>query len=274
MSWKIKVLNYGWLKSPKSVFTPGVDTDVMMQAPYLGFLLQKNGQNVLVDTGINEKYIVNGRTRWGNCPAEGGTTYVLRALEQENLTPEDIDMVLYTHLHNDHTGACACFPHAETIFQKAEWENLLNPLPSQLYRNDYDQSVIDIFKKMENVVMVDGDVELGNGLKLYLTPGHTKGSMCIYVPTDDGPRLIVGDLFYAPYFLFPQDTDKFITMNGEERPITPLPKEMGPILTHFMIYDQYAYYASYNKIRALMPAFEPKYFLYGHDSDLIAKGVQ
>ena len=272
MDWKIKVLNFGTISSPKSVFTPGIDTNLIVESPYLGFLLQKDGQNVLVDTGINDRFIVDGHTRWNNCPAEGGVSFVLKALEKENLKPEDIDMVLYTHLHNDHTGACEYFPNAETIFQRTEWENLLNPLPHQLFRNDYDQTVIESFKKMKNVVMVEGDVELANGLKLYLTPGHTKGSMCIYVPADVGPRLIVGDLFYSPYFLFPQ-TDTLIGMDGKEIPITPLSEAMGPILFHLMIYDHYAYYDSYHKIRALMPSFESKYFVYGHDTGLIANGV-
>lgn len=273
MNWTIKVLHFGTITSPKCMFTPGLDTDLVLDAPYLGFLLQKDGINVLVDTGINERYIVNGHTRWNNCPAEGGTSWVTEALKKEGLEPNDIHMVLYTHLHNDHTGACHLFHDAETVFMKAEWENLLNPLPIQIYRGDFDQTVIEIFRKMKNVVMLDGDAELANGLKVYMTPGHTRGSMCIGVPTDKGPRIIVGDLFYMPYFLFPQ-TDSMTDMKGKTHPITPLPEAMGPILTHVMIYDQYAYYDSYYKVRALAPGFEEKYFLFGHDGSLLFTGVR
>ncbi len=273
MSWEIKVLLYGTISLPKTFSTPGRDDDMIIEAPYLGFLLKKDGQNVLVDTGINERYIVNGKTKWNDCPAQGGTSWVVDALAKEGLKPEDIDMVLYTHLHNDHTGACHLFPNAETIFQKKEWENLLNPLPNQIFRGDYDQTVIDIFKDMKNVVMVDGDVALPNGLKLHLTQGHTKGSMCIEVPTNDGPRIIVGDLLYMPYYLFPQ-TDWLMDMDGKVHKITPLPVEMGPLLVHSMIYDNYAYYESYHKVRALVPKFEEKYFVFGHDPSLIHTGVR
>lgn len=272
-NWTIKVLHFGTITLEKDKFTPGLDTDVTMNVPYLGFLLQNGEQNVLVDSGINERYIINGRTRWNNCLAEGGTSWVVNALKKEGLEPSDIDMVLYTHLHNDHTGACHLFPDAETIFQKSEWENLLNPLPSQAFRGDYDLTVIEVFRSMEKTVMVDGDVELANGLKLYLTPGHSKGSMSILVPTDDGPRIIVGDLFYFPFFLHPQ-ADTLVNMDGSIQPITPLPKEMGPILVHFMIYDQYAYYESYYKVRALAPSFDEKYFVCGHDGSLLFTGVR
>jgi N-acyl homoserine lactone hydrolase len=273
MNWKIKVLYYGTISVPKTTFTPGYDEGLTIVAPYLGFLLQKKGTNVLVDTGINERYITDGKTRWGNFPASGGTSYVVEALKKEGLKPSDIDIVLYTHLHNDHTGACHLFPDAETICEKAEWENLLSPLPSQLFRNDYDLTVIDILRKMKNVVMIDGDVELANGLKLYKTPGHTKGSMSILVPTDDGPRIIVGDLFYFPYYMFPQMTE-MMGMDGAKIKITPMPEAMGPILVHGMIYDHYAYYDSYYKMRSLVPKFEEKYFLYGHDGSLIHTGVR
>ena len=273
MDWTIKALHFGTIAAPKSFFTPGLDTSMIMDSPYLGFLLQNNHQNVLVDTGIHERYIVDGHTRWNNCPADGGTSWVVKALKKEGLEPNDIDMVLYTHLHNDHTGACHLFPNAVTIFQKAEWENLLNPLPNQVFRGDYDQTVIGIFKSMKNVVMLDGDLELANGLKLYITPGHTKGSMSILVPTSQGPRIIVGDLFNMPFFLFPQ-TDKFIGMDGRVQAITPLPETMGPILTHSMIYDQYAYYDSYYKVRALVPAFEEKYFIFGHEGSHLSAGIR
>ena len=97
--------------------------------------------------------------------------------------------------------------------------------------------------------------------------------MCILVPTEKGPRIIVGDLFYLPYFLFPQ-TDTMMDRNGTVIPITPLNESMGPVLVHGMIYDQYAYYDSYYKVRALAPSFEEKYFVFGHDDSLLHTGVR
>ena len=130
MCWEISVLYFGHITSPKSSATAGIDDDLILDNPYLGFLLQKDGENVLVDTGINERFIVDGKA-WAGKPAVGGTKYVIEALKNKGLTPDDIDIVIYTHLHNDHAGGCSLFPNALTIFQKDELYNLLNPLPSQ-----------------------------------------------------------------------------------------------------------------------------------------------
>jgi N-acyl homoserine lactone hydrolase len=275
MSWTIKVLVYGTIESNTSKLCSGFYSGLKGYSPYLGFLLQKDGQNVLVDTGIHERFIVDGKA-WGGNKAEGGCGHVLDALKKEGLTPKDIDMVLYTHLHNDHTGACEYFMDALNVFQKDEWLNLLNPLPSQQVRGDYDMQIIDTFRKMKNVSMVRGDVKLSNGLKLIQTPGHTLGSMSILVPTDNGMRAIVGDLFHTSLFFNPQ-MDEHVCMDGsiiKIDPATKQPESYGPIIVHSIVYDHYAYYDSYYKIKALVPEMTNKYVLCGHEQALVYGGVQ
>uniref|UniRef100_UPI002601EE9B MBL fold metallo-hydrolase n=1 Tax=uncultured Flavonifractor sp. TaxID=1193534 RepID=UPI002601EE9B len=115
-NWKITSLYYGKIHAPRGVFTAGLDPDLMIDAPYIGYLLQNGKQNVLVDTGIHQDNIVDGKA-WGGYAAVGGNQYVLDALAKEGLTPKDIDTVLYTHLHNDHAGGALLFPEAHTIFQ-------------------------------------------------------------------------------------------------------------------------------------------------------------
>jgi glyoxylase-like metal-dependent hydrolase (beta-lactamase superfamily II) len=67
--------------------------------PHIGFLLENGKKRILVDTGISERYIVNGRS-WGGYAAKGGSQFVISALAKEGLRPDDIDVVLYTHLHH------------------------------------------------------------------------------------------------------------------------------------------------------------------------------
>jgi len=65
--WQIRVLLFGKITVPKSVVTPGLDPDLVYDGPYLGFLLQKGNRSILVDTGISEKFIVDGKA-WGGFP--------------------------------------------------------------------------------------------------------------------------------------------------------------------------------------------------------------
>ena len=148
---------------------PPLENDFEMSAPYLGFLLKSKERVILVDTGINEKFIVDGKA-WGMLPAEGGATYLENALKQEGIEPEEIETVVLTHLHNDHAGNCHLFKNARLVFQKDEWLNLLNPYPHQLIRNDYDQGIIGELKNMK-LQAIEGRIDLDDGIKLYKMPG-------------------------------------------------------------------------------------------------------
>lgn len=266
-NWKIKSLYYGKITVPKGNLAAGLDPDLIIDFPYTGYLLQNGHQNIVVDAGIHEDHIIDGKA-WGGCPAEGGSRFVLEALEKEGLTPKDIDTVIYTHLHNDHAGCALLFPEAKTYFQKDEYANLLNPLPTQKIREDFDPRTPGDLAQLKDIYMLDGDLVLPNGLELYKVPGHTSGSMAIVVPTAEGRYVITGDIPHLFLSLFPK-TDRYELLGGEVIDITPAPDNMMPYLFNSVIYDHYAAFDSYNKLKCLAEAFEPKWYLTGHDPWII-----
>ncbi|SMC57882.1 N-acyl homoserine lactonase family protein [Papillibacter cinnamivorans] len=269
-NWTIKALYYGKITMPKEFFTPGLDAGLMLDIPYLGYLLQNGEENVLVDAGIHEEHIVNSRA-WGGYPAEGGTQFVLEALAREGLGPDDITSVIYTHLHNDHAGAAVHFKDKLTYVQKDEFANLFHQLPSQKLRGDFDDRTKEDILQYTNLCLIDNDIELSNGLKLYKAGGHTLGSQMIVVPTESGKYIIVGDLAIVPCVLFPQ-LDRMTLLDGKQIAITPAPEEEG---AHFkytsLIYDHFAACDSFYKMKALAQKYEPRYILCGHDPEAIVK---
>jgi N-acyl homoserine lactone hydrolase len=268
--WKIKVLYYGKMRVPKSAITPGLDTELIMEGPYLGFLLQTRNRNVLVDTGISEKFIIDGKA-WGGFPAEGGSQYVLKALGGAGISPADIDTVIFTHLHNDHAGTLAPFKDARLVFQKDEWKTLLDPLPVMQVRRDYDLSIIDELKGM-NCITIDGDLELTDGIRLYKTPGHTPGSQSIAIQTEKGLRILVGDHWHHIFNAFSQLTE-LIDIHGNSHPITPAPAIYGPFIPPTIVYNYYDWYESGNKLKALIGTGGPECIVPGHETSLVARGV-
>lgn len=267
--WKITALYYGKIKSSKSLVTPGLDVNLIIEAPYIGFLLQNGNENVLVDTGIHENNIVDGKA-WGALPAEGGRQMVLDALAKEGLKASDITSVIYTHLHNDHAGAAEYFKDTRTYMQKDEYINLFNQIPPQKARGDYDPNTPADILKLTDICFIDGDLELANGLKFYKLGAHTMGSQAVVVPTEKGRYVILGDLALMPCILFPQ-LDKLTLMDGKEVAITPAPKSMGEFIFTSLIYDSFTAFYSFNKLKALGERFEPEYYLCGHDPALIAR---
>lgn len=270
-NWTIKVLNYGYLPCDKGKLTPGYDDGLILKNPFLGYLLENGKETVLVDAGVNEEYFANGGG-WGGRTPVAGSQYVLDALKKEGKRPEDIDMVIYTHLHNDHAGNCHLFHDAVTLYQRDEYINLTNPLPNQLAGREYDLGVIGRLEKLKNKLVIDGDLELPNGLRIYKTPGHTKGSQSILVDTIKGPRIIIGDLCARYFALFP-NSDHQVQADGSVVQITPMNTGVCPVFVSPLIYDHFAFFDSYNKIKALVPGCDPKYFLPGHEPSLLYTGV-
>jgi len=273
-TWEIKVLYLGKIAARLSLLWPAgmppLQDDIVLSAPYLGFLLQSGGQNILVDTGISEKVIVDGKA-WGSLPAEGGSSFLKAALEKEGIGPEEIQRVVYTHLHNDHAANCLLFTNASIIFQKEEWQNMLAPLPVQNLRMDYDPGLISELKAAQTLP-VSGDLELEDGLKLLKTPGHTAGSQSVAVNTRKGVVVLVGDLCLLDFMMFP-GTSEIIDMEGNAHPIPPAPAVFGPAVPHLLTYNHYDFYDSIYKVKAVASRNEPGFIIPGHEPALLVKGI-
>jgi len=277
-TWGVEVLYFGKISMPLSTMlsvcyafgAPAIQHDPYMSAPYLGFLLTRGERRVVVDTGISAKFIVDGKA-WAGLEAEGGETYVKRALAEKGLGPEDIQTLVYTHLHNDHAGNCGLFPQAQHVFQKAEWENLLNPLPIQNVRKDYDAAIIDEFALLQTHV-VDGDVGLEPGIDLYATPGHTRGSQSVAVRMKKGTVVLVGDLLTSYISAFPQST-QIEDMEGRLHEVPPAPEVFGNAIPSSVTYDFYEWYESVKRVQGIASRNEPGFVIPGHETSLVAKGL-
>lgn len=145
------------------------------------FLIKGAKENILVDTGL-EQFMVpdNIREQFGINVQEFED-----ALADHGLTPESIDIIIHTHLHNDHCENDYKCTNARIIVQKAEYEFFLNPHPI-----DY-RLFPDLLEGL-NIETVEGDHHLMDGIDLYLTPGHTPGGQSVAVRTSAGLVVIPG----------------------------------------------------------------------------------
>ena len=265
--WDIKVLFYGKITEPAHIAVIGLEGEELFDVPYLGFLLQSGDRNILVDCGISEKFFIDGKA-WGGFPAVGGHSYVEQALKKNGVTPDQIEMVLYTHLHNDHAGACDLFTKAKHVFQKDEWLNLLNPIPVQRVRRDYDLSITPVLAKLDTI-MIDGDLEIVPGVKLYKAPGHSLGSQLITAETAKGTMVILGDLCGRLCYFFPE-IDEITDLYGKKHKLKTNVELYGPAIPSTIIYDYFAFYDSVYKAKALAQG-KPEFVLPGHEPSLVTE---
>ncbi|MFH1391276.1 MAG: MBL fold metallo-hydrolase [Candidatus Diapherotrites archaeon] len=134
---------------------------LIVQGNSSNVFLIKADQNILIDTGL-----------------EADSKKLEQALENENLIPKDISLILHTHGHADHIGGDILFPRAEKWMSKFDGE-LVNEKDDSFvlasWFNQYHYPEINNFYKKNQVF------EFGNfSLKVIETPGHTRGSVSFY----------------------------------------------------------------------------------------------
>jgi len=115
---------------------------------------------------------------------------VEQALGLCGLRPEQVDYVAFDHLHVQDVRIImgtderpAFFPNAKHLAQRREVDTFKSTHPMQWAW--YVPGGMDGIPE-ENLVLLDGDVELGLGLAFLWTPGHTDGNMSLCVNTPDG----------------------------------------------------------------------------------------
>jgi N-acyl homoserine lactone hydrolase len=149
--------------------------------PIYVFYLEGGPEKILVDTGLEQFMVPPGAAE------ELGLTILEfeDALASYNLKPEDIDIIIHTHLHNDHCENDYKCTKARVFVQKKELEFFQNPHPVD---HRYFPDLLDGVE----VVTVEGDAEIVPGISVMLTPGHTPGGQSVVVNTSKGRAVITG----------------------------------------------------------------------------------
>lgn len=186
-------------------FTPDEDNMIPMNQTCL--LVKSGGKNIVVDTGLGTKLNDKARRIW-QIEGEGG---LVRGLATLGLAPEDIDLVIDTHLHADHAGGntrfkegsedevVATFPNAEYVVQRQEYEDAMHP--NERTRATYYPMNYQPLVERGQMRLLEGDTELVPGLTGIVTPGHTPGHMSVRIESNGEHAAFLCDLAtYAVHF--------------------------------------------------------------------------
>lgn len=148
-------------------------------------LIRAAGVNILVDTGFGNN-VSDSQRRFLHIDASDGTHRGLAAI---GISAADIDIVIDTHLHDDHCsgnfrrtadGARApAFPNAEYLVQRREYEDAthLNERTRATYRPENFRPLFE----SGQLRLLDGDAEIAPGVSAIVTPGHTPGHMSVRI---------------------------------------------------------------------------------------------
>lgn len=182
-------------------------------------LIESGGKRVLVDTGMGDRWSEKEVRMYG---IDRSTT-LLGGLRTRGLGPEDIDVVVNTHLHFDHAGGNArregegvvpTFPRARYVVQRGEWEDARHP--HERSRASYREDDFVPVAQAGQLDLIDGETEVAPGVRAVPVGGHTthhqmvvvqSGGETLVVPTDLLPTASHLPLpFVMGYDLFPVAT--------------------------------------------------------------------
>lgn len=189
-----KVLPYGYRDD--IVRRDGsVHSGVMVPVPV--WLIEGPEQRILVDTGLGDiDEVSEMQSRYGVdfVASRADDQDLVAGLARHGVTPADIDVVILTHLHFDHVGNTELFPNARFVVQRDELPQAVAPPHfCMFYYPEYAYKVTGLGSRLQ---VIEGDMQLADGVRLVKIGGHTPGSMVVMVETSLGTVCLTSDVMY------------------------------------------------------------------------------
>ena len=238
--YKIHPIVMGTKIFDKSMMTYQYGNGETYTIPIYSWYIEGGDKKILVDTG--EMSPIQSKDRE---TAIGGKIHTFEeGLDLWNLKPEDIDVVIHTHLHNDHCENDYKCVNAEIYVHENELKNIHAPHPLD-YR--YLEDFIEDVEENGQINTIPGDTEIHPGIRVHHTPVHTNGGLTVEIETAGGKGIITGFCVIMENFNPPIE-------------IKAMEMEVIPPGTHVNVYESYEIMLKIKDMAdVLLPLHEPQF---------------
>jgi len=181
------------------------------------WLIRIGGRTALVDTCVGNHKTRPTRPKWHLMESR-----YLQRLAAAGVRPEEIDLVMCTHLHADHVGWntrldngrwVPTFPKARYVFSKADYDHYLaldRDAKAPVNHGSFRDSVLPVVEA-EQAQMVTGAQAIDEHLMLEPAPGHTPGSMVLKLAAGGGGgALLCGDVLHHAIQVYHPEWNSFV----------------------------------------------------------------
>jgi len=186
--------------------------DCQLQLYYGHFYLRSMGKTIMVDTGMGPGPHPSRANRTGD---------MINQLKISGVNPEDVDLVLITHMHIDHVGwnidysgsePKPTFPNARYLAPQLDWDHFTKPE----FAKDapwVEENILPL-EKMGLLDLIGDGYVVNDEITAISTPGHTPGHMVFDITSQGEKAMVVGDLLHSrvqiehPEWTAGVDTDK------------------------------------------------------------------
>jgi glyoxylase-like metal-dependent hydrolase (beta-lactamase superfamily II) len=173
-----------------------MDTRHRLTLALNSLLLRSQGKLILIETGVGDKA---GGWRRQSSPVAQGT--LLTELDALGVQPDEIDVVINTHLHADHCGwntryageeLVPTFPSAEYLILRDEWQAAI--APNERTRATYLEENLLPLEKHGRLDLVDGEYRLTDEVTIVPAPGHSPGHAHVVLASGGETGVYTGDI--------------------------------------------------------------------------------
>ena len=200
-----------------------------LQLYYGCFALRSRGQTILVDTGMGP----------GPRPTRGNLTgSLVPLLREQGIGPEDVNIVVHTHLHPDHVGwnvsyegdrPKATFPNARYLVPRKDWSYFTQEdvLASAAHVRD---NVVPL-QDLGAMDIIDEEHTITSEITTIPTPGHTPGHLNVLITSAGEKGILVGDMLHSkvqvqePGWCSRADIDKATGQRSREETLERIEQE-------------------------------------------------
>ncbi len=162
-------------------------------------VLARNGRHtVLIDAGYGGNLTERERDIYAAEPGEP----LLESLAALGVPPDQVDTLVLSHLHFDHVGGASrrdadgrsvlAFPKARYVVQAGEWHDATRGAPE--LEGSYPPQHVEPLAGSSQLELIDGDVEIGPGLRAMVTGGHTRRHQALVFESGGQTAIYLGDL--------------------------------------------------------------------------------
>ncbi|MDP6345991.1 MAG: MBL fold metallo-hydrolase [Alphaproteobacteria bacterium] len=184
------------------------------------WVIRVGGLTVLVDTCIG-----NDKDRLPAEPWHQRQGPYLERLAAAGVRPEQVDLVMCTHLHPDHVGWntqmadgrwLPTFPNAKYLFSRTEYEHF-QAKAEDMDRQCFEDSVLPIVEH-EQAEMTEGAHAIDPGMLIEPAPGHTPGHITLKLESGGDAAIFTGDILHHPLQVYRPDwNSRFCALPDEAR---------------------------------------------------------